>query len=538
MPNPAAGFFGKLPSAGDFVQRRLPPGFVDVWDRHFENAVAASRGALGGGWHDAYHASPVWRFLLAAGACGESAWAGIMGPGVDRVGRCFPMVIAAPAANDGACCRRVLTAGRAWFDAAEQVHGAAQADAAIGVDRFDEQVAALAGPLDLPPPSAAEFLRSIDWTAASHGRLPLPAGSAAATPLLDEVWMRLAATPGRWCLWWTVGGERVPASVLVTNGLPSPAAYAGYLDAGSMASWQSPGAFADAAPPRYPAPVDVVERADVFASPSPPAPPPSAAWLPDDLELLSGLGVAASAPPPWETAPGQVAAAAAVAVEVEAPAAAVAVQRRPDAALTLVAAETGHPDRRQQAVAAVSAIGRDLPGAELAAGVQALRTRIMALNPPLRLASEDLIDPVLEDCAVIAAQVAGDHADVLRIGTAAAWHWRRGRLQPCFANGAAPAQADSGSDDFDDLLFNRAPLATPGLGAAAQPSCGEVRCAVESGDRLLLMATEPLLQLPPDVLARGLALPSCDGACRHIATAAGLGPDATCWPLAIIEIDA
>lgn len=54
---------------------------------------------------------------------------------------------------------------------------------------------------------------------------------------------------------------------------------------------------------------------------------------------------------------------------------------------------------------------------------------------------------------------------------------------------------------------------------------------------MLLLATQPLLQLAPDVLARGLALPSGDEACRYIATAA-LGTDAARWPLAIIEVDA
>ena len=32
MPTAAAGFFGKLPCAGDFVQRRLPGDFVEEWD--------------------------------------------------------------------------------------------------------------------------------------------------------------------------------------------------------------------------------------------------------------------------------------------------------------------------------------------------------------------------------------------------------------------------------------------------------------------------------------------------------------------------
>ena len=65
MPNPTgAGFFGKLPGVGDFVQRRLPVRFVDCWDQHFEHAVDAARGVLGNDWPAVYHASPTWRFAM------------------------------------------------------------------------------------------------------------------------------------------------------------------------------------------------------------------------------------------------------------------------------------------------------------------------------------------------------------------------------------------------------------------------------------------------------------------------------------------
>ncbi|MEO8999853.1 MAG: type VI secretion system-associated protein TagF [Rhodanobacter sp.] len=524
MPNPAAGFFGKLPSAGDFVQRRLPPGFVDVWDSHFENAVAASRSALDSGWHEAYHASPVWRFLLSAGACGESAWAGIMGPGTDRVGRCFPMVIAAPVATDAGSGTQVLLDGGSWFDAAEQVHSAAQVDAAISVDNFDEQVAALAAPLDAAQPRALEFLHGVDWSVASHWRLPLPIHDAA-TSFLSGLWTRLMATPGNWCLWWTAGAERVPPSVLITNGLPQPAAYAGFLDASrNVAPWQALGMF-ECTVPRQP------EAPEVAAYPVSLATPAATPWLPDDIELLSDLGVA-----PDASVVAMPAAQVAAVVAADEPVAGVSVWHRPDGALTLVAAEVGKPDSRQHGVAAIAALGRDLDSTELAVGLCA---RIMALNPGLRQASEDLIDPVLEDCAVVAVHVIGAQADLLRVGTAVAWHWRRGRLQPCFANSHAALAADAGGGDYiDDLLFSRVSLTAPGLGATAQPVCDEVSCAVEAGDRLLLLATLPLAQISPEILVHGLALPSRDDASRHIATAAGLGADPARWPLAIIEIDA
>ena len=99
--------------------------------------------------------------------------------------------------------------------------------------------------------------------------------------------------------------------------------------------------------------------------------------------------------------------------------------------------------------------------------------------------------------------------------------------------------ADAGAaDDFDDLLFNRASLTAPGLGAIEQPVCSEISCATAAGDRLLLAAAPALVQLPPEVLVHSLAMPSCDDARLHLATAAGLGADPAQWPLAIIEIDA
>jgi type VI secretion system ImpM family protein len=525
VPPSVAGFFGKLPCAGDFVQRRLPASFVDAWDRHFETAVAHSRDDLGDAWHETFHASPVWRFVLAPGVCGEAGWAGVMGPAADRVGRCFPMVIAAPLHEGIAAVRD----GGEWFGSAEQLLRAAQGDAGIGVDEFDARVAALGGPLDATA-APRDPWQGVDWTAASHWRLPLPRRDSGA---LADLWARLAGAPGSWCLWWTAGSGRVPASALVTAGLPRAEAYAGLLDADrGGAAWQTPGGFDFELPP---APSSVAA-----AHASPPA--STDAWLPDDLDLLADLDgtsfAAAAVTPPATTS--SAADVAAVPLTQAAAVAGLAVLQRPDIGLSLVAAEVGAADPRQQAVAAVAAIAGDMLGAELIGGMQVLRTRIMALNPQLRQFAEDLVDPVPEDCAVIAARVADGQAALLRIGAAAGWHWRHGRLQPFFARSDAPPAATSGSsgDDLDDLLFNPVSLAAPGLGATAQPTCGEVSCALQPGDRLLLMASHPLLQLPPELLARSLAAGTCDEARARIATAAGLGTNPDAWPLAIIEVHA
>jgi type VI secretion system ImpM family protein len=212
----AVGFYGKLPGAGDFVGRRLPSGFVDHWDRHFEHAIDAARAGLAAQWTAAYRDGPAWRFVLPARVCGESAWCGLVGPAEDRVGRGFPMVLAAPCHGDWAG----LFADGEWFDALERVFVSAQYEA-LGVEAFDARVAAL------PPPfaqanDARPWWCDLDWDS-GQWRLPSPHDVAAGL-LLEAAWRQLVARPDAWCLWWTRRAERV----LATRGLPT--SYASLLE--------------------------------------------------------------------------------------------------------------------------------------------------------------------------------------------------------------------------------------------------------------------------------------------------------------------
>lgn len=94
--NAAAGFFGKIPSLGDFVSRRLPRNFIDPWDQWLQSGMRSSQELLGDEWLSIYLVSPIWRFALSPGLCGASSWAGVMIPSVDRVGRYYPLTLAQP----------------------------------------------------------------------------------------------------------------------------------------------------------------------------------------------------------------------------------------------------------------------------------------------------------------------------------------------------------------------------------------------------------------------------------------------------------
>ena len=102
-PPLAPGWYGKLPTLGDFASRRLEPAFIEAWDGWLAAGLAAQRETLGGGWVRAYLHSPAWRFVLMPGVIGNGsaagraapAWAGVLMPSVDSVGRYFPLTLVA-----------------------------------------------------------------------------------------------------------------------------------------------------------------------------------------------------------------------------------------------------------------------------------------------------------------------------------------------------------------------------------------------------------------------------------------------------------
>jgi type VI secretion system protein ImpM len=156
----AVGLFGKLPARGDFVRGGLPGSFVAPWDAWLQRVLAASRQRLDADWLPAWLEAPVWRFALASGLCGADAVLGVMLPSVDRVGRYFPLTLAALFAPDASAGRGGpddASAAEAWLDGAE-----AAGRAALERDASPEQAVALlpAPPLAHPMPLAG----SLWWT--------------------------------------------------------------------------------------------------------------------------------------------------------------------------------------------------------------------------------------------------------------------------------------------------------------------------------------------------------------------------------------
>lgn len=226
------------------MQRRAPQGFVDAWDAWLQECLHVSRQQLGERWLDIYLTSPVWRFLLAEGVCGESAYAGVMLPSVDRVGRYFPLTLVTPLEPGSCMLEAACGAGRTWFDAAEELALRALDASDLDFQAFDAEVDAL------PGLGASETLREstqlMELIAQSgFGRRGSPAhiSMLAETPqravnAFASIELQKAFRPC--ALWWTQGSEAVQPGWLVTSGLPTPSGYVAMLSGQWLASgWNS-----------------------------------------------------------------------------------------------------------------------------------------------------------------------------------------------------------------------------------------------------------------------------------------------------------
>lgn len=210
----AAGCFGKVRSNGDFVTRHLPPEFVARWDAMLQAGVLHGRAALGDDWLRAYLSAPLWYFVLGADVVGSTAWAGVLMPGVDRVGRHFPLTIAAPV--DARVLPTWLGDAQPWF-----VRCGELALATLG---SSAQLAQL----------EAGLAALVAGTGGSDMSERLP-GDALPGTLADAICAETAGSRGN-CIWWTDGGETLAPSMRGCDGLPDAVQVAGLFD-GDTAGW-------------------------------------------------------------------------------------------------------------------------------------------------------------------------------------------------------------------------------------------------------------------------------------------------------------
>ena len=232
------GFYGKLPSLGDFVSRRLPQEFITPWDSWLQSSLAASREVLGEQWLYHYLTSPIWRFALSPGLVGKNAWIGIVMPSVDRVGRYFPLTIACKVPGDVSLLH-LFSAASEWFAGLESVAISALEDN-LAVAEFDVMVEAMPA-LDMSGEKSAASRHRPDNTTASERAFYLEFPDSGLKP--DQLFTSLSSllldtySPG-YSLWCSAGSDSINPGLLVVSAMPPVTAYAGMITGKfSQAGW-------------------------------------------------------------------------------------------------------------------------------------------------------------------------------------------------------------------------------------------------------------------------------------------------------------
>ena len=235
------GLYGKLPAHGDFVSRNLPPAFINYWDEWLQRFIASSQEQLGEEWLTIYLTSPIWRFVLSKGVVDDNKWAGIMLPSVDRVGRYFPISVAAKLPPDTNIVD-VLSSQTHWFGEIEDI-ALKGLEGIFDVDGVFNEIQQK--PMPLQP---ASYVRNTGQGSSAMDSMT-EAGLSTHMAIQMDFEEQLPSSINSYVLEWFIsqhlpsyslwhasGSERVPPSFLVSQGLPAVRGAAAML-AGEWQKW-------------------------------------------------------------------------------------------------------------------------------------------------------------------------------------------------------------------------------------------------------------------------------------------------------------
>lgn len=182
-------------------------------------------------WHEVYLRSPVWRFALAPGLCGESGWTGIIHPGVDRVGRLFPLTVARPLACGTGLADCVLHTG-AWHDAMAAL-AQASCSPEFSLDDFEKALRLVSACPGWParlqdtPHLATRPAHLQRWGA----RMGVPKMRPGLPDMAELRTSTSAAHSEHSSLWWLVEHGTAATALFACSGLPGRAAFSRSFDA-------------------------------------------------------------------------------------------------------------------------------------------------------------------------------------------------------------------------------------------------------------------------------------------------------------------
>lgn len=232
------GWYGKLPTLGDFASRRLPAPWIETWDAWLAEELAGWRDQDPEHWLTHYLQGPSLRFLVMPGVMTEEmpqamprenrtapessqSWVGILMPSVDRVGRYFPLTLAQAVSHLPENAHELDRLMR-WLTQLDDLAVAALQDDWTA-DQLEAQLHALEA---IPAPDAAapstQLAQSGQFSTAIHGEPASLLWALARAPVLQSLHAKV--------LWWCDGapGQQL---LRITTGLPQRQDFSALLTA-------------------------------------------------------------------------------------------------------------------------------------------------------------------------------------------------------------------------------------------------------------------------------------------------------------------
>jgi type VI secretion system protein ImpM len=513
------GFYGKLPSHGDFLQRGVNDDFVNHWDAWLQAGMARSRSELGEAWLDVFLTSPLWRFALASGVVGAPVWAGILLPSVDRVGRYFPLTIVAEL-PPGVLPFELAVAGNGWFDWAETLARRTLEDELVDLNRLESELResdALLAAVRAPEPRLE--LESLTSDAPACWLALAPDGDMGR--FFARVAHGLAAAAREPLgLWWSVGSERVAPSVLMTRGLPPASEFRKLLGgatpitavslddamAGMGARPITAVLLDDAMVGMGATPITAVSLDDAMVS----IPPIVAPMVGMPPIMPPMVGIPPIVPPPsaahWHSA--AISNLGRVRDENQD-----AFVERADDGLWLVAdGMGGHQGGKLASELIAERVQHVAVTGDVTAVARDLATAIMGANAELRSRGE--AQPGFDGgSTVVALCVHGEQGIALWAGDSRLYRLRGGELAQLTRDHSVAEEAGSaeaGSAASDSHMLTRA------VGGADLLALEELHLDILPGDRLLLCSDGLYSDLTPQEIAARLATPDCTAATQGL----------------------
>jgi type VI secretion system protein ImpM len=459
------GLFGKLPSHGDFLKRRVSDMFQHTWDEWLQECLAESQAALGAGWLDVYLTSPVWRFACAAGACGSAPVVGLMVPSMDNVERCFPLTLVAEL-PPGLPLLTAMRSAEPLLSAAERLVLDALDAEKLDFDDFDARLEGLGrepGAIDWPTLGVDPVMAAALTNDARHHfwQLPLEAPSQLAGAFEQLLSARLASLYNPLVVWWSEGSSEVEPSCVVAKGLPTPSRFVAMLKGDwSEREWCT---------------VPVEQFAETPESESEGVTDDTV-----DAPIVLRLHSAAT------TDVGRVRK-----VNQD------ACLERSDVGLWVVADGLGgHSEGEVASQMVCDALADLVPESDFEVTVESARARIRQVNDHLYAKSVQPENPVSSGSTVVALLIRGPRAALVWAGDSRIYRWRDGRLEQL-------TRDHSVAEEEGVVGREEANVITRAVGGEVRLDLDTRYERVRAGDRFLL-CSDGLTKVVPDADVAGM----------------------------------